>query len=220
MTDRHIDGHVARTKNRPLVTGKIKLPEAMGLFLFLSILAFLCASFLNPLTLGMALIGLFLTILYPFMKRITYWPQLVLGVAFSWGVLMAYTAINNNLSWEAIELFFIAFLWSVSYDTIYAMVDRKDDIKVGIKSTAVKLGRYDVLFVTALHSTVLLGLLWFAQEQQLGSFFYIAWSIAVVLLIAQTALIRQREPEKCFKAFLNNHWIGAVIFLGVVFSIT
>lgn len=217
ITDRHLDGHVARTKNRPLVTGRIKLSEAIVLFLFLSALAFLCALFLNPLTLGMAVIGLLITILYPFMKRITHWPQLMLGVAFSWGVLMAYTAINNNLSWEAIELFIIAFLWAVSYDTIYAMVDRKDDIKVGIKSTAVMLGRYDVIFVTLLHGMVLLGLLWFAREKQLGNLFYLAWFIAVAIVIVQTALIRDRDPEKCFKAFLNNHWFGAVIYFGVLF---
>lgn len=220
ITDRHLDGHVARTKNRPLVTGRINLPEAIGLFLFLSVLALLCALFLNPLTVGMAIIGLLLTILYPFMKRITYWPQLFLGVAFSWGVLMAYTAINNTLSWEALQLFFITFLWTVSYDTIYAMVDREDDIQVGIKSTAVKLARYDVLFVSTLHSIVLLGLLLFARQQQLGYLFYIAWFITVALVISQIQLIHKREPEKCFKAFLNNHWFGAVIFLGIVLSMS
>jgi 4-hydroxybenzoate polyprenyltransferase len=191
----------------------------MVLFLFLSALAFLCASFLNALTWAMALIGLLLTIVYPFMKRVTYWPQLVLGVAFSWGVLMAYTAITNHLSWEALFLFFITFLWTVSYDTIYAMVDRKDDLQIGIKSTAIKLGRYDVLFVTLLHSVVLLCLWFLAQKQRFGIFFYFAWSVAALLVAHQTLLIKGRQAEHCFKAFLNNHWFGAVIFLGIIFSI-
>lgn len=218
ITDRHFDGQVSRTKKRPLITGQITVFEAFFLFLFLSVLALCCALYLNPLSWMMAGIGLVLTVIYPFMKRITYWPQLVLGLAFSWGVLMAYTAVTNHLSLEALALFLITFFWTVSYDTIYAMVDRQDDIRAGIKSTAVKLKSYDVLFVTTLHLLVLQGLLLFSMWQQLNIFFYIPWSAALALVFYQTKLIRHRIPEDCFRAFLNNHWFGALIFIGIVFS--
>lgn len=219
VTDRRFDGEVSRTKKRPLITGQITVFEAIILFLVLSLLALCCALYLNQLSWLMAGIGLILTVIYPFMKRITYWPQLVLGVAFSWGVLMAYTAVNNQLTLEAFILFFITFVWTVSYDTIYAMVDRQDDIRAGIKSTALKLKNYDVLFVTTLHLLVMFGLLFFSIWQQLSSFFYIPWSAALMLVFYQTKLIRHRVPEDCFRAFLNNHWFGALIFIGVIFSI-
>jgi 4-hydroxybenzoate polyprenyltransferase len=220
ITDRHFDGHVTRTRERPLVTGRINLGEALSLFFILSVLALCCVLFLNRLTLGMAFIAMLLMILYPFMKRITYWPQVVLGAAFSWGVLMAYTAVTNTLPWQAIALFFIALLWTVSYDTIYAMVDREDDVLIGIKSTAVRLKNYDVIFVTTLHVIVLVGLLLFAGQQKLSLLFYPAWSIALGLTFYQTHLIASREPEKCFKAFLNNHWFGAAIFVGIILSLS
>lgn len=218
ITDRRFDGQVSRTKKRPLITGQITVFEAVILFLVLSLLALCCAYYLNPLSWLMAGIGLILTVTYPFMKRITYWPQLVLGAAFSWGVLMAYTAVNDQLNLEAFALFLITFVWTVSYDTIYAMVDRDDDIRAGIKSTAVKLKSYDVLFVTTLHLFVLFGLLLFSIWQQLNMFFYIPWSASLVLVFYQTKLIRHRVPADCFRAFLNNHWFGALIFVGIVLS--
>jgi 4-hydroxybenzoate polyprenyltransferase len=219
ITDRKFDGAVTRTQSRPLVTGRAKLGEARLLFFMLSFLALFCSLFLNLFTIGMAVIGLLITILYPFTKRITHWPQAVLGVAFAWGVLMAYTAVTNSLPWEAVELFFITWMWIVAYDTIYAMVDREDDVLVGIKSTAIRLQKFDVVFVSGLQTLVLLGLLFFAKKQGLGLLFYPAWCIAAGLVIYQALLIRRREPKKCFKAFLNNHWFGAVIFLGIALSI-
>lgn len=218
IVDRKWDGDVVRTKGRPLVTGLVKLREAKLLALVLCFFSLLCVLFLNRLTIFMAIIGLFLTLLYPYMKRITYWPQLILGIAFSWGVLMAYTAVTHNLSWEATELFLIALVWTVSYDTIYAMVDRPDDIRIGIKSTAVKLQHYDVIFVNVLHGLVLVGLFLFAKSQKLNYLFYVAWVIAVGLAVYQWWLIKEREPQKCFQAFLNNHWFGAVIFFGIALS--
>lgn len=219
ITDRKFDGAVTRTKSRPLVTGRVKLSEARLLFFMLSLLALFCSLFLNLFTIGMAVIGLLITLLYPFTKRITHWPQAVLGVAFAWGVLMAYTAVTNSLPREAVELFFITWMWIVAYDTIYAMVDRNDDILVGIKSTAIRLRKFDVAFVSGLQILVLLGLLFFAKKQGLGLIFYPAWCIAAGLVVYQALLIRGREPEKCFKAFLNNHWFGAIIFLGIALSI-
>ncbi|MBX9587051.1 MAG: 4-hydroxybenzoate octaprenyltransferase [Gammaproteobacteria bacterium] len=216
IADRNFDGHVSRTKKRPLVTGRVQLVEALGLFILLSIIGFCCVLFLNGFTIIMSFLAILLMILYPFAKRITYWPQIILGIAFSWGVLMAYTAISNTLSWESFALFFIAFLWTLSYDTIYAMVDREDDLKIGIKSTAIKLHRYDVLFVTVLHSLVLLDLLLFSLQQKLSLLFYPFWMLAVALTLYQTKLISTRDPQKCFKAFLNNHWFGLFIFCGVV----
>lgn len=216
IADRNFDGHVSRTKKRPLVTGRVQLVEALGLFILLSIIGFCCVLFLNGFTIIMSFVAILLMILYPFAKRITYWPQIILGIAFSWGVLMAYTAISNTLSWESFALFFIAFLWTLSYDTIYAMVDREDDLKIGIKSTAIKLHRYNVLFVTVLHSLVLLDLLLFSLQQKLSLLFYPFWMLAVALTLYQTKLISTRDPQKCFKAFLNNHWFGLFIFCGVV----
>jgi len=215
IVDRKWDGHVARTKERPLVTGLVKLREAKILALILCLFALVCVLFLNRLTLFMAAIGLLLTLLYPYMKRITYWPQGVLGIAFSWGVLMAYTAVTDHLPWEAVGLFFISFVWVVSYDTIYAMVDRNDDLLIGIKSTAVKLRHYDVIFVNAPHGLSLVSMLIFAKSQHLNFLFYFAWVIAVGLALYQWTLIKEREPQKCFHAFLNNHWFGAIIFLGI-----
>lgn len=220
IVDRKWDGHVARTKERPLITGVVKLKEAKILALVLCLFSLICVLFLNHLTLWMSVIALFLTILYPYMKRITYWPQFILGVAFSWGVLMAYTAVTHHLPWEAVVLFLIAMVWTVSYDTIYAMVDRQDDILIGIKSTAVKLRDYDVMFITILHGIVLIGLFLFAHYQQLNFLFYLAWVFAAGLAIYQWTLIKGREPQKCFQAFLNNHWFGAVIFLGIALSIS
>lgn len=215
IADRNFDGHVARTKKRPLVTGRVQLVEALGLFVLLSIIGFCCALLLNYFTIIMAFIAVLLMIIYPFAKRITYWPQIILGVAFSWGVLMAYTAVTNTLSLESLELFFIAFLWTLSYDTIYAMVDREDDLKIGIKSTAIKLRHHEVLFITVLHSLVLLGLLLFSLQQKVSLLFYPFWILAAAVTFHQTRLIATRDPQKCFKAFLNNHWFGLFIFCGV-----
>lgn len=216
IADRNFDGHVSRTKKRPLVTGRVQVAEALGLFILLSIIGFCCVLFLNRLTIIMSFIAILLMILYPLAKRITYWPQIILGIAFSWGVLMGYTAINNTLSWESFALFLIAFLWTLSYDTIYAMVDREDDLKIGIKSTAIKLHHHEVFFITYLHGLVLLGLLLFSLQQKLSLLFYPFWMLAVALTLYQTKLISTREPEKCFKAFLNNHWFGLFIFCGIV----
>lgn len=220
LADRNFDGHVARTKKRPIVTGQVSIAEALGLFLLLTIFGFFCVIYLNNFTIMMALVAVILMTIYPFMKRITYWPQVVLGVAFSWGVLMAYTAVQNALPWESIELFFIAFLWTLSYDTIYAMVDREDDKIIGIKSTAIVLGQYDVLFVTTLHGLVLLGLLLFSYQQHLSSYFYPFWFLAVAVTVYQTKLIATRDSQKCFKAFLNNHWFGLLVFIGIFLSTT
>ncbi len=219
IVDRPFDGYVARTKKRPLVTGFIKLKEAQILLLVLCAFSLICVLFLNWLTLALSVVGLFLTILYPYMKRVTYWPQVILGMAFAWSVPMAYAAVLGYCPWEALALFAITLVWTVSYDTIYAMVDRDDDLVIGIKSTAVRLQQYDIYFVTALHVLVLLGFFVFAIMQQLSFFFYPVLGVAASFVVYQWTLIRDRQPEKCFKAFLNNHWFGAVIFLGVVISI-
>lgn len=219
IADRHFDGYVERTKERPLVSGKMQAAEALGLFVFLSILGLLCVLFLNRFTIMMAVVAVALMTVYPFSKRITHWPQVILGVAFSWGVLMAYTAVLNTLTVESLELFLITFLWTLSYDTIYAMVDREDDKRIGIKSTAIVLQHHDVLFITVLHGLVLIGLLIFSFQQNLSWFFYPFWSAAVAITVYQTKLIATRDPQNCFKAFLNNHWFGLMILVGVMGAI-
>ena len=219
VADRDFDGYVQRTQFRPLVSGNVSLFGAWVLFIILSIFAFVCVWNLNTLTIGLGLLGLTITIAYPFMKRITDWPQLVLGIAFAWGVPMSYAALDGKIPIAAAVLFVITYCWVVAYDTIYAMVDREDDIKIGVRSTAVRLGKNDVKFVLTLQTIVLVGLLFFAIWQNFGLLFYPAWFIGALLMWYQATLIKDRDPINCFKAFLNNHWFGCVIFIGIAISI-
>ncbi len=219
VADRDFDGYVQRTQFRPLVKGSVTLVEAWLLFIVLSLFGFVCVWYLNTLTIVLGIIGLTISVIYPFMKRITDWPQLVLGIAFAWGVPMAYAALTGGVPLPALALFAITYCWVVAYDTIYAMVDREDDIKIGVRSTAIRLGKNDVKFVLTLQSAVLLGLLLFAYWQDFGPLFYPAWLVGVLLVVYQVKLIQHRDPQQCFKAFLNNHWFGFVIFAGVVLSV-
>lgn len=219
VADRDFDGFVQRTQFRPLVSGNVSLIEAWIIFILLSIFAFVCVWYLNSLTIGLGLFGLTVTVIYPFMKRITDWPQLVLGVAFAWGVPMAYAAITGGIPIAAGVLFIITYCWVVAYDTMYAMVDREDDIKIGVRSTAVRLGNNDVKFVLTLQAIVLFGLLFFAYFQNFSWMFYPAWLVGALLIFYQAKLIKHRVPADCFKAFLNNHWFGCVIFLGIVLAV-
>lgn len=216
IADRKIDGSVQRTRHRPLATGKIPMRHAVYLFLSLCVLAGLMTLFLNRLTFCLAIAGLLLACIYPFMKRVTHWPQAFLGLAYSWGIPMAFAAQTNHVPWQAWWLFAAAALWVIAYDTLYAMVDREDDLKIGVKSTAVLFGIYDRGIVAGLQFLVLLSLAMIAQSYHLRKIFYLGWSIAALLAFYQQYLIRHREPEKCFKAFLNNHWFGCALFLGIM----
>ncbi|QFU77643.1 4-hydroxybenzoate octaprenyltransferase [Halioglobus maricola] len=215
LADRHWDGEVNRTSGRPLVTGTVTPNEARALFLGLLLAAFVLVLFTNPLTVKLSFAAVALASTYPFMKRYTHLPQLVLGAAFSWGIPMAFAAQTNELP-NALWLIYLGNLaWTVAYDTKYAMVDREDDLVVGIKSTAILFGRHDRLIV-ALLQLGFLGLMVAAgQSFHLGAAYYLGLVIAAALCGYHQYLIRERDPDACFKAFLHNNWVGAVIFAGI-----
>ncbi|MES2997788.1 MAG: 4-hydroxybenzoate octaprenyltransferase [Pseudomonadota bacterium] len=219
IADRNFDGFVARTKNRPLATGEISLKEALGLLLFLCVLALCLVLQFNHLTITLSFVGLALTMVYPYTKRFTYWPQWVLGLAFSWGIPMAFAAQTNHVPGFAWLLFISASLWPLAYDTLYAMVDRNDDKKIGVKSTALFFSQHDRLFIAVVQMCFIVLLAWFGYLRKLHHFFYLGLSVAAGLLGYQQYLIKDRKPERCFKAFLNNTWVGASIFLAFFLGI-
>ncbi|KJR34341.1 4-hydroxybenzoate polyprenyltransferase [Vibrio navarrensis] len=216
FADRHVDGHVKRTQQRPLPAGKVTSKEAVLLFLALGITSFLLVLTMNSLTIQLSFVGIALAFVYPFMKRYTHLPQLVLGLAFSWAIPMAWAAQTNELPWMVWFLFTINALWTIAYDTQYAMVDRDDDLLIGVKSTAILFGRFDKLIIGLLQLATLAMLLWLGQYYQLGQSFY--WSIlaAGALFVYQQHLIRHRQRDLCFKAFLNNNYVGMVLAFGLL----
>ena len=220
--DRHIDPHVKRTRNRPLASGELSVRQAAGAFALLLLLAFLLVLQLNRHAQLLSLFAVFIAAVYPFTKRFTHLPQLVLGVAFSWGIPMAYAALTGALPSEAWLLFAANFFWIVAYDTQYAMVDRDDDLSIGVKSTAILFGRYDNFMVGLLHLvclTLLAALGW-----QRG--FFESWPYSLGLGLAlgfaayQQTLTKTRDRDHCLRAFLNNNWFGAVVFFGIVLALT
>lgn len=216
FADRHIDHQVSRTRNRPLATGVIPVRHALYLFFILCSGAGLLTLFLNPKSRALAIVGLLLTGIYPLTKRFTHWPQAFLGLAFAWGIPMAFAAVQNHVPPIGWWLFGITGLWVMAYDTLYAMTDRADDLRIGVKSTAVLFGHYDRLIIAGLQVSTLLGLACISQSMQLNVGFYVGWTIAASLVIYQQYLIRQRQESACFRAFLNNHWFGLAIFIGFV----
>ncbi|MBE4620803.1 4-hydroxybenzoate octaprenyltransferase [Vibrio navarrensis] len=216
FADRHVDGHVKRTQQRPLPAGKVTSKEAVLLFLVLGITSFLLVLTMNSLTIQLSFVGIALAFVYPFMKRYTHLPQLVLGLAFSWAIPMAWAAQTNELPWMVWFLFTINALWTIAYDTQYAMVDRDDDLMIGVKSTAILFGRFDKLIIGLLQLATLAMLLWLGQYYQLGQSFYWSVLVAGALFVYQQHLIRHRERELCFKAFLNNNYVGMVLALGLL----
>lgn len=216
FADREFDGQVARTQDRPLAQGIITPKEAVLVFVGLSVTAFGLVLMTNIQTILMSFVGLGLAFCYPFMKRYTHWPQVVLGAAFAWGVPMAFMAQIEVLPLVAWQLFGLTLLWTVAYDTQYAMVDRDDDLKAGIKSTAIRFGRYDRLVIGILQLAVISGWIWIAKANHLGLGFYCALAAASLTFIHQAWLIRDRAAKDCFKAFLNNNLFGLLVFLGLV----
>ena len=216
LADRNLDGSVARTRHRPLVTGAVSPNEAMTLCAVLALSAFVLVLFTNTLTILLSFAGALLAACYPFMKRFTHLPQLVLGAAFSWGIPMAFAAVLNDLPPELWLVFVANLLWTVAYDTQYAMVDREDDLKIGIKSTAILFGELDRHIVAALQALTLVALLLVGQRFELGWIYFLGLALAGGLFVYQQKLIRDRAPADCFKAFLNNNWVGAAVFLGLL----
>jgi 4-hydroxybenzoate polyprenyltransferase len=215
LADRNLDGAVARTRARPLVTGAVTTGEAVTLFMVLMLAAFVLVLFTNKLTILLSLAAVVLASSYPFMKRYTHLPQLVLGAAFSWGIPMAFAAQLGALP-SALWLIYLGnLLWTMAYDTAYAMVDREDDLKVGIKSSAILFGQYDRLMIGILQLACLLCLYLAGLAFGLGATYNTSLVVAAMLFCYQQYLIRERRPEACFKAFLHNNWVGMAIFAGV-----
>ena len=216
LADRHWDGEVNRTQGRPLVTGVVSAKEARLLFLALLLMAFVLVLFTNPLTVKLSVAAVALASFYPFMKRYTHLPQVVLGAAFSWGIPMAFSAQTGELPAGLWLLYLGNLLWTMAYDTKYAMVDREDDLVVGIKSTAILFGNRDRLVIGVLQ-LAFLGLMVLAGLRfELGLYYYLGLVGAAGLCVYHQYLIRERDPAACFKAFLHNNWIGAIIFAGLV----
>ncbi len=216
LADRKLDGHVARTSNRPLVTGAVNVKEAFILFAALLALSFLLVLQTNFLTIKLSVVALGLASCYPFLKRYTNLPQLGLGLAFSWGIPMAFAAQSGIIPNGAWLIFLANLLWIVVYDTQYAMVDREDDLHIGIKSTALLFGKGDRVLIGLLQMTCLFFLWLVGEEFKLGLFYELSTLIAACLFIYHLYLIRNRDREGCFKAFKHNNWVGLCILFGII----
>lgn len=216
--DRHFDRHVSRTRDRPLTAGRVRPQQALQLFGALCSLSALLVLLTNALTIKLAVAALALAAIYPYCKRHTHMPQIVLGAAFGWSIPMAWAAEKNGMAPQIWLVFATALLWTLVYDTFYAMVDRDDDLKIGIRSTAILFGDADRVITGVLQALVVLGLLLIGKRFHLLWPYYISVAVSSVLFVWQQHLIRQRQPAQCFRAFLNNHWVGMVIFLGIAFS--
>ena len=214
--DRELDGHVKRTVSRPLATGELSSRQALILFAVLVAASAVLLVFLNRFTQVLAVGGLAIAVSYPLMKRLTYLPQVVLGAAFSWGLLMAYSAVQNALPSHAWLLFLGSLCWIVAYDTLYAMVDRDDDLKVGIKSTAILFGPYDRAMVGTLQGMALLAFALFGVQDEVSWPYYLGLLAMALLFAYQQYIIRHRDRDACFAAFANNIWAGFFFFAGSV----
>ncbi len=220
FADQNFDGDVERTKTRPLVTGQISSMEAIGFFTILSLIAFvLVVFFLNKLTLYFSFVAVVLAASYPFTKRLHYLPQVHLGLAFAWAVPMAFVAQTNDYPPKWGWLLFIAtIIWTTAYDTMYGMVDRRDDLKIGVKSTAILFGSADRVIIGVLQVIVLLTLISVGIQTEMRYWYFIGITLTALLFAYQQKLIYERNPQDCFAAFLNNNYVGLVIFAGIFAS--
>jgi 4-hydroxybenzoate polyprenyltransferase len=218
--DRELDRHVARTRDRPLASGRIAPGEALAVFMALSLIAIALALMLNPLSQMLAVGGGILTVAYPFMKRIIAAPQLVLGAAFGWSVPMAFAAQTGAVPRLAWLMWLSVVVWAVIYDTMYAMADREDDLRIGVKSTAILFGNADVFIVSLLMITLVLALALVGQMAEMGPWYFGSLVAAAALLLHGRSLIADRNPARCFQAFLRSHLVGAAVFAGIVLDYT
>lgn len=213
--DRHFDRHVKRTKDRPITSGRIAPQQALLLFAGLCAVAFVLVLQTNPLTVYLSFGALTLAAVYPFCKRHTHLPQVVLGAAYAFAVPMAWTAERGDLNAQIWLLYAIVVLWTIVYDTFYAMVDRDDDLRIGVKSTAILFGEADRAITGVLQVMIVLGLLLLGQKFALGGMYYSGVAVACLLFAYHQYLIRNRQREACFRAFLHNQWVGCALFVGV-----
>jgi len=216
LADRNFDGHVTRTKKRPLVAGELSVREAKILAMVLCLMAFTLVLLLNRLTILLSLPALFLAASYPYTKRFFVLPQAYLGVAFGFGIPMAFAAVQNTVPLAAWIMLVANIAWSLAYDTEYAMVDREDDLKIGIHSSAITFGRFEVIAIMFFYSLMLTLLVIVGRLENLGICYDIGLLAALCIAIYHFSLIKNREPNLCFKAFLHNNWLGAVIFVGIL----
>ncbi len=215
FADRRVDGHVERTRDRPLASGEVAPVEALMLFAALGLIAIALVLTLNELTRWLAVVGAALTIVYPFTKRFFVAPQLLMGAAFGWGVPMAFAAQTGSVPRLAWLMWLTVVIWAVMYDTLYAMADRADDERIGVRSTAILFGRADLFIISLLQITLLMALLLVGQVAELGRWYDGGVAIAAALLLYQRWLIRDRDPGHCFQAFLNNRHVGTAIAVGI-----
>jgi 4-hydroxybenzoate polyprenyltransferase len=215
IADRKYDGQVERTKNRPLATGEVSVKEAYLLASGLALAAFCLVLLFNQTTILLSFAALFLAASYPFTKRFLAIPQAYLGVAFGFGIPMAFAAVNDYIPPLAWVLLVANVFWAIAYDTEYAMVDRDDDVKIGIKSSAIFFGKYDVIAVMICYAIMLGILVYVGRFMGYGKFYFIGLAAALLLACSQYVLIKSRDKANCFKAFLHNNWIGLVLFLGL-----
>jgi len=218
--DRKIDPYVERTRTRPIASGKVAPAEAVVLFVALSLIAIGLATMLNRPAQLLAIVAGVLTIAYPFVKRFVSIPQFVLGVAFGWAIPMAFAAQTGEISELAWLVFGTAVIWAIIYDTFYAMVDREDDLKIGVKSTAILFGDVDIFIIAGLQLLMLLALVLIGFRSNLGLWYYLSVSIAGMMMAYHLWLARDRQPAGCFAAFLHNHYIGMTVFIGIVLHYT
>ena len=217
--DRDFDRHVARTQGRPVTSGKISGKEAVGVALVLALLAFLLIQPLNAFTKSLSVLALLVAFIYPFTKRFFAMPQAVLGIAFGFGIPMAYAAVLDFIPLEAWILFIGNIFWAIAYDTAYAMVDREDDIRLGLRTSAITFGRYDVIAIGLSYAILFLSQLWVANLAGLSNYFLIGWFAALACAIYHLKLVSTRKREECFQAFRHNNWLGGFLFLGIVLGL-
>ena len=214
--DRDIDLHVARTRERPLASGKIAPGEVLAVFAVLALIAFLLVLSLNRFTIMLSFGGILLAASYPFMKRYHYLPQVHLGAAFGWAVPMAFAALTGEVPKEAWLLYVASLVWTVAYDSMYSMVDREDDLKLGVKSTAILFGDYDRVMIAVFQFLFLLALVLVGVDLEFTAAYYLGLGVATLLMAYEQFLIADRVPAHYFSAFLHNHWVGAAVFAGIM----
>jgi 4-hydroxybenzoate polyprenyltransferase len=217
--DRDFDKHVLRTKERPLTSGKISKKETISIAVGLALVSFLLIQPLNTLTKQLSVFAVMIAGIYPFTKRFFLMPQAVLGIAFGFGIPMAFAAIQNGIPIEAWILFIGNVFWAIAYDTAYAMVDRDDDIRLRLKTSAITFGKYDVTAISICYGVLFASQIWVAELTQLSKWFYLGWILALGCAIYELRLIATRKRDACFKAFLHNNWLGASLFLGILLGL-
>ncbi len=217
--DRDFDRHVKRTQSRPVTSGKISGKEAVAVAGILALLAFLLIQPLNAFTKQLSVLALLIAFVYPFTKRFFAMPQAVLGIAFGFGIPMAYAAILDFIPMEAWILFVGNIFWAIAYDTAYAMVDRDDDLRLGLRTSAITFGQYDVVAIAVSYGILFISQIWVAQLANLSNYFLMGWFAALACAIYHLKLVSSRKREDCFKAFRHNNWLGGFLFLGIALGL-